>query len=67
MALNDTFQQLEPEDRELSENAPFVRDLIGQDVVKGRDAVCGHQQQLVSQVIEVPHLALGRRCNGGDG
>jgi hypothetical protein len=35
---------LEPEGRKLVENLSFVRDAAGQDNIKGRDAVGGHDE-----------------------
>src|SRR5208337_2397793 len=43
---------------EPGEDAALVRDGFAHHHVKGGDAVRGHQQQTVPQVVDVPHLAL---------
>jgi hypothetical protein len=48
---------LEPEGRELVKNSSFVRDAAGQDNVKGRDAVGGHDEKFITCTINVSDLA----------
>ena len=49
MVLHDAVEQIEPELGELGEHLALVGDLVFQDVVEGRDAVGGHEQQPVAQ------------------
>ena len=58
MVFHDAIEQLEPELGELSEHLALVRNLVLQNVVEGRNAVGGHKQQLVAQIVQIAHLAL---------
>ena len=58
VVADDVLELLEPEQRDLREHCALVRDLVLQDVIERRDAVGGHHQQLVAQVVDVAHLAL---------
>ena len=55
---HDVGQVPEPEGGEGGEDAALVRDGFVHDHVKGGHAVRGHQQEVVAQVVDVPHLAL---------
>src|SRR5580698_10296122 len=60
MIGNDVLKKIEPEERNLGENSAFVWDSGCQHVVKGGDAVGGHEQQMVSvQVVDVADLSTG--------
>ena len=48
----------EPEGGQLGEDTALVGDGLGHHHVEGGDAVRGHQEQFVPQVVNVPHLAL---------
>ncbi len=58
MVVHHAVQKLEPELRQLGEHLALAGNLVVQHVVEGRDAVGSHQQQLVSQIVQVAHLAL---------
>lgn len=58
MVLHDAVEQIEPELGELGEHLALVGDLVFQNVVEGRDAVGGHEQQPVAQIVQIAHLAL---------
>ena len=54
------LEQVEPEERELGEDAALVGDAGGEDVVEGGDAVGGDEEKLVvAEVVDVAHLAAG--------
>ena len=55
-------QAIEPELRQLREHVAFAGDSLRQDHVKGRNTVACDQQQTVTQVVHVPHLALALRA-----
>ena len=57
--------EVEPEPRELGEDLALERDERGQDVVEGRDAVRGDDQELVADLIDVPDLALLEKSESG--
>ena len=68
MVGNDVLQQIEPEERKLREDAPLVGNRRGQNDVKGRKAVRRDDQQLVAEIVDVPHLpARGGRQTGETG
>ncbi len=58
VVFHHAVEQVEPELRQLGEHLALVGDLVFQDVVEGRDAVGGHQQQPVAQIVQIAHLAL---------
>src|SRR6266849_8021013 len=61
MIGEDVFQKIEPEERKLRQDAPFVGNGSEHDDVEGREAVGGHDEQVVAQVIDVAHLAARQR------
>ena len=55
MVGHNVAQELEPEERNLGQHAPLMRDAGGQHIVEGRDAVGGHEEQTIR--VEVVHIA----------
>ena len=54
----DELGEVEPEPRQLRQDLALEGDERGQDVVEGRDAVRGDDQELVADFIDVPDLAF---------
>ena len=52
---NDVGKEVEPEQRNLAEDAAFVRNASGQHVVEGGNAVGRHKQQALA--VELVHVA----------
>src|SRR5690606_17946503 len=48
---------IEPEGRQLREHAPLVRDPRAEHVVEGRDAIRRHDEERVSEIVDVADLA----------
>src|SRR5580692_6133669 len=60
MVRNDVRKKVKPEQRNLSQHPPFLRDAGRQHVVECRDAVGSNEQQaLIIQLIDIAHLAAG--------
>ena len=58
VVLHNVLRQIEPEQGELVEHPALFRHGGGQNDVKGRDAVCGVDDQfLVGDLVNLPHLA----------
>ncbi|MBT9162906.1 MAG: hypothetical protein DDT27_01471 [Dehalococcoidia bacterium] len=58
MIWHQMFRPLEPEGGKLIEHQPLIRNADWQNDIKGRNAVGGHEKELIpTQVISVPHLA----------
>jgi hypothetical protein len=57
MMSNDILQNFEPIGGYLVENPPFMGNAIGEDHIKGGDPVSGHDQQMFTQIINVPDLS----------
>ena len=57
MVGNHVVQQIEPEQRELCQHAPFVGNGRGHDDIKRRKPVGGDNQQPVAEIINVADLA----------
>ena len=66
MVGDDVLEKVEPEQRDLRQHPPLVRNAGRQHVVEGRDAVGGHEQQVVTiEVIDVADLAAGVQLQFG--
>ena len=66
MVGNDVFQEIEPEQRELGQHPALLRDAGGQHVVERRDAIGGHEQQvIVVDLVKVANLAAGVQLEVG--
>ena len=64
---DDVGEEIEPEQGNLAEDASFVRDAGGQDVVEGGDAVGGDEKQLlVADGVDVADLAAGVKVEIGE-
>jgi hypothetical protein len=59
MVGNEVLQEIEPEQRKLGKDLPFMRDPTRENVIKSRDAVGGDKEQLTVQAINVSHLSAG--------
>ena len=61
---NQTGQQFEPEERDLSEDFALARNTGGEHVVECRNAVSGHQEQRSVHRIQIAHFAPAKqgRC-----
>ncbi len=57
----DIFQEIEPEERELRQDASLVGYRRGHDDVEGREAIRSHDKQAVAQIIDIAHLAARQR------
>ncbi len=74
MVRDGVGEEVEPEVRELGENLAFVWDARAEDVIEGRDAVGGDEDEFVSDGVEVADLAAcgewdvaevsGEQCSG---
>ncbi len=53
---NNVPQQIKPEERELREDAAFVRDRSGKNYVESGEPVRSDDQQLVAEIIDVTDL-----------
>ncbi len=62
---HDVREEAEPEERHLGEQDPLARDAGGQDDVEGAQAVRGHHEQPVAEVVDVAHLPLSPRLHAG--
>ena len=54
---DDVAEVLEPEGRQLRQDAPLVRDAGPEHVIEGRDAVRGNDDEDVAGRVDVAHLA----------
>src|SRR6266852_5312880 len=63
---NDVLQEIEPEERELSQNAALVGDWRGKDDVEGGEPVRGDDQELVAEIVDVADFAARSRCQAGE-
>ncbi len=64
---DDVSQVIEPEQGDLAEDASLVGDAGSQDVVEGRDAVSGDEQQLlVANGVNVTDFAAGVKVEIGE-
>jgi hypothetical protein len=63
---HDVAEQLEPEERELSEDFAFARDAGGEHVIEGGDAVRGDEQQRFADGIKVADLAACEQREAGE-
>ena len=55
---DDGLEEVEPEERELGENLPFVGYSAAKDMVEGGDAVAGDEEELIAgESVDVAHLA----------
>src|SRR5262245_18650942 len=63
------LQLLEPKGGNLIENFSFVRNQRGQNEIKGRDPVGGHDKKMVPQIVDIPHFApaVQRKVDVSDG
>ncbi len=59
-------QAIEPELRQLREHVAFAGDPFWQNHVKGRNSVACDQQQAVTEVVHIPHLALPLPAKTGE-
>jgi hypothetical protein len=62
----DVAQEVEPEDRKLGENAPLIGDARRKNVVECRDAIRGHNQEAVAEMIHIPNLAARVALQAGE-
>jgi hypothetical protein len=58
-------EQLEPEERELRQHAPFVWNRGRQHNVKRREPVCGDQEQLTAHFVQIAHLPSVQKVHTG--
>ena len=59
----DFVETLEPERGNLVEYRALVRDRVGQDHVKSRDAICGDKEQPLPEVENFAHFAAAQLFN----
>src|SRR5689334_20957259 len=66
---HDVFQFLKPESRYLIQNLSLVRNQGGQNIIKGGNPVGGDDQQVIAQIINIPHFspAVQGQVDVGDG
>ncbi len=57
MIGNELFGLFKPESRELVEHQTFIGDAGRENEVEGGDAVGGNNEEEVTEVIGIPHLA----------
>ncbi len=62
---DDGLEQVEPENRERGEHAALVGNGCGEDVVEGRKAVGGDDDQEIAGGVDVANLAAGVALNAG--
>ena len=63
---HDALQEIEPVQRELGQDPPFLRDAGGQHVVERGDAVGGHEQQVLAiHLVNVADLPAGVKLQVG--
>ena len=58
---NDITGEIKPEPGHLGEYSPLVRNLVLQDVVKGRDTVCSHHYDAVISLINLANFTGFKR------
>jgi len=67
MIGDDVRKEVKPEQGNLGEHPPFMRDAGRQDVVKGRNAVGGYEKKvLIIKVVNVAYLAAGVKFEVGE-
>ena len=57
MVRNDIGHPVEPEDRDLVEDLAFLGDAFVHDHVEGGKPIGGHEQQVLTQVVDVTDFA----------
>ena len=57
MVSNDVLAKIKPEKGKGSEDSPFLWNATGDDHIEGRNPVGSHDEELVTQVINIPHLS----------
>ena len=57
MITHEVPGQFEPEQGDLVQDLPFVRDPVGQDVIEGGDSIGGYDEQRIPDIVVVPHLS----------
>lgn len=67
MIGDDVRKEVKPEQGNLGEHPPFMRDAGRQDVVKGRNAVGGDEKKvLIIKIVNVAYLATGVKFEVGE-
>ena len=66
MIGDDVVKEIEPEERELGENAALVGNRRGHDDVESREAVGGDEEETVAEIINVANLAASGRRESGE-
>ena len=66
MVGNDVGKEVEPEQRNLAQDAALVRNAGGQHIIEGGNAVGGDEQQaLVIELVNVADLSAGMKLEVG--
>ena len=64
---DDVLEKLKPEQRQLRQYASLFRDAGGQHVIESRDAVGGHEQQVIGiDLVDVADFSAGVEFKFGD-
>ena len=58
MVGNNVLAKIKPEEGEGGEDPALLGDATGDDHIKGRNSVGSHDEELVIQVINIPHLSF---------
>ncbi len=67
MVRHGVFEKVEPEERKLSEDLPFVRNSTPQNMIEGRDTVRRDEEELiVRESIDVADLASRGKWEGAE-
>ena len=56
------MQQIEPEQGELCEDAALVRDGCGHDHIESRQAIGGHDQQAIFEIVDIADFSASRQA-----
>jgi len=61
------FEEVEPEEGELSEDLAFVGNSTGQNMVEGRDSIAGDEEKLIAgESVDVADLAASGEGKGAE-
>src|SRR6266849_5350562 len=66
MVGDDVLQEIEPEERELSQNAALVGNGRGKDDVEGGKPIRGDDQQLAAEIVDVTDFAARGGFQAGE-
>ncbi len=56
---------LEPKCRDLRKHLSLTRNRIGQNAIESRDAIRGDEEQTISEIVDISHLAAAQFLEAG--